>query len=165
MSIAISLGALSVSLLTLYLTFLRKSIRLVGTLAAIYIPDEEMSDPAKVEVAFSNTGNLELLIREVIAERVPRKSELVPEAETQHLPTVIKPGQVVLIQLELPHRYLRDVAGNEDALRLEFEVIDPYANIRGLGKDIGFETGTLDATESAWEPFYLERQSRSNKLG
>lgn len=57
--------ALPVSIATLYLTFLRKRSSLIGCIAAVSTPEPGSLDDCMFDFALSNTGTLELLIREV----------------------------------------------------------------------------------------------------
>jgi len=80
--------ALLVSIATLYLTFLRKKSSLIGCIAAVSTPEPGSLDDCMFDFALSNTGTLELLIREVTLDIDGPGPALIPEISTPHVPVV-----------------------------------------------------------------------------
>lgn len=64
-TLTISGGALAVSLISLYFSLFHKRFSLIGTLAAWNPRTENFESSQACEIAISNTGNRELVLREI----------------------------------------------------------------------------------------------------
>ena len=153
----LSVTALLVSLTTLYLTYLRKDLKLVGVLAEYWVDEPNVLMGVVLDFALSNTGNKDLLVRKAAVELVPETGGLLPEIECKELPAVVKPDHVTLIKIELPQRFMRNAVNANGNARITFEVFGPGAAQYRLSKVLPFRGGELVFTESAWEPFHLEK--------
>jgi len=77
---------------------------MTGVLASVWHPED--GDNVELEYSLGNTGNTELLIREVFLEIFPSDgSALVPEVEIREIPDVILPGKIKILKFELPYPY------------------------------------------------------------
>jgi hypothetical protein len=93
----LSVLALVVSLVTLYLTYFYEQVKLVGCLAKYWVDEPDSLIGVVFDFAFSNTGNKDLLIREAMVEVPQQPGAIVPEIECKEIPMVIKPDHVALI--------------------------------------------------------------------
>jgi len=145
--------ALLVSAATLYLTYFRKKAALVGCLAAMSAPEVDDVDNWSFEFALSNTGNIELLVREVALE--PPKIGLVPEITPEALPAILKPGEVQLLTLELPNRFCRQPAQIQHGVTFTFHVFSSRGTVYAPRKALGPLREVGGTTKADWVPFTL----------
>src|SRR5688572_28806838 len=106
----LSVLALVVSLATLYLTYFRNKVEVVGVLAECWFDEPSSLVDAVLDFALSNSGNKDVLIRKCAIELQDRPRGIVPELECKDLPIVLKPDQVALVKLEIPQLFLRNAA-------------------------------------------------------
>ena len=152
-SIAISLVALLVSGATFYLTLLRKKAALVGCLLSSTTPEPGDNEHWRFEFALANTGDVELLIRE--ADLDLPASGLVPEISSLAFPLVIKPGEVVPLQLELPNRFCRKVIQTGELLAFNFHVFSSRGVLYVARTSVTLTEGDSDPPKANWAPFTL----------
>lgn len=143
MATAISALALLISIFTLYLTYFRKSASLIGRVASVQVAEKGQIDPWEFDFSLSNAGNLELLVKGVMLELDVDDGRLVPEVSSE-LPRVLRPGQIQLIRVSIPSRFIENVAESGRGLNVVFEVFSskgdsylPAKVIFGPGSEAG----------------------------
>jgi hypothetical protein len=161
-TICISVAALLVSLITLYYSIFYKKIALVGCLLSWNHPYPQNDDAEKnvlvadVEFALSNTGNRELLIKEVeIDWENPPKKAITHIIFTKDLPCVLKPSQISLIRFGVPILFMKQIENLNQKLLIRFQVISPNGKLHFLSKYVTPCTGDSDWNEADWKPFTL----------
>lgn len=153
LALVVSFLALLVSGANFYLTVLSKKAALLGCVAAIATPEADSSDEQVFEFALSNTGKVDLLVREASFDAVDSAIQLVPELLSDDLPVVLKAGQVQLIKLRAAARFVKSVAhipGLE--LAIEFRVFSSRGKAHQARKVVmknGAQPGDL------WSPFAM----------
>lgn len=156
-TLTISGGALAVSLVSLYFSLFHKRISLVGTLAAWNPRAENFENSQVCEVAISNTGNRELVLREIEILSFPEiEGELFPVLESEQVPAVLKPGEMKLLTFPVPDHYLQKLAKENRALRLNFHIFTTEATLKLATKDLTPPVSGADIPESDWKPFKLQ---------
>ncbi|WP_417446983.1 hypothetical protein [Kangiella sp.] len=103
-TLVISGGALTISIISLYFSLFHKRTSLVGTLTA-WNPRTEVYDNSQIcEISVSNTGNRELVLREIDIMSYPEmEAELSPVLESEQIPFVLKPGEIKLFTFPIPN--------------------------------------------------------------
>lgn len=147
--------ALFVSIATLYLTFFRKKAGLVGCLAAITAPEPADLDNCVFDFALSNTGTLELLVRDISLVLDGPDAGIVPEITPSVLPTVLKPGQVQLLKLEIPNLFMRKSAMSGRGVSVQFHVVSSRGIFYRPSKVLAPQRETHDLPPDVWAPFVL----------
>lgn len=156
LALAISSAALIVSGVTLYLTYFHKSVSATGCLAAYSTESRTDSLLGTYEFAVSNSGNTEILVREAGIDLVGKAGKyLVPEIERTCLPTVLKPGQIVLVSLGIPSLFMRNAASSGHEVQIQFHVFSHEAKAFVLSKKIALLNESLEIDAAAWKPFFL----------
>lgn len=156
-TLTISGGALVVSLVSLYFSLFHRRISLVGTLAAWNPRTENFEHSQACEIAISNTGNRELVLREIEILSSPEiENDLFPVPESDQVPAVLKPGEVKLLTFPIPDRYLHKLAKEKRMLRLNFHIFTTEAKLKLATKDLTPPVGGADIPESDWKPFKLQ---------
>lgn len=142
-AVCISIGALCISLATLYLSFFHKKISLIGTLASCNVPIDENVE-LELEYSLGNTGNQELLAREINLEVDDEgESHGVPVIEINEIPAVIRPGEIKLVRFKLPLKhFLVPLSREKKALLIFFEIHSPNGKQYRLSHR--FELDVLD---------------------
>lgn len=158
-SIALSSLAVLVSFATLFLTFLYKKAALVGCLASITTPEAASRDNCIFEFALSNTGTLDLLIREISLDLTGSDTGLTPEISPSSIPMVLKAGQVQLLRIELPNLFLRKVAQNRNDIIFQFHIFSSRGTFYLPEKTFTPKVADYVAPEDAWSPFLLGKST------
>ncbi len=160
-TIIISIGALSVSLATLYFSLFYKKIAIIGSLLAWnqqHATNVENHDPLTADVEFSltNTGNRELLIREVeIDFEDEPTNEIVPIVRSKEIPCVIKPSQIMLVRFDVPLLFMKIIASKNQKMLIRFQVITPDGKFHFLDKYLEPFAGdnNWEYDKQNWQPF------------
>jgi len=154
-TILISGGALAVSLISLYFSLWHKKIALVGCLTAWDSPIN--GDESYCEITLSNTGNQELLLREVIVDIEGGSEEwAVPVIKTQNIPMVIEPGSIALLTLPIPKLFMRRLTDRDKMMKLEFHLYTSKAELRIASKTLTpFNENNIPKDD--WIPFKLSK--------
>ena len=147
--------ALLVSIFTLYLTFLHKRAKLIGCLAAIDFPAPSYSPFCTFDFALSNTGTLELLLREVALDVSGPYTGLLPETNPEDMPIVIGPGQVKLIKVQIPNLFIRNLAQRGGSIEFDFHIFSSRGNLYLARKLVAPLDESLELPKSTWSPFSL----------
>lgn len=154
-TLLISGAALAVSLISLYFSLWYKKVSLVGCLAAWDSATNKNALLSNCEITLSNTGNQELLLREVIVEIVGDiEGELTPVIETEKIPMVIKPGAVILLTLPIPKLFMNKLIKNNSRMKLEFHLFTPKAELQ-IASKILTPFHENEIRNEDWEPFNL----------
>jgi|SRR5690348_8074373 hypothetical protein len=162
-TIVLSSLALLVSIATLFLTFLYKRAALVGCLALVTTPEATSRDNCVFEFALSNTGTLELLIRDVSLDLTPRRSNLIPDISPASVPIVLKPGQVQLLRIEIPNLFLRKIAQNQQGIVVQFHIFSSRGTFYMPEKTLIPKVADYVMPEDAWAPFLLGKTAHRSK--
>lgn len=157
-SIALSALALLVSGATLYLTLLRKKAALVGCLLSTTTSEVGEADDWNFEFALANTGDVELLVREVDLD-LPA-SGTVPEISAIALPLVIRPSQVVPLDFGLPNRFCRQVLHSQEPVAFNFHVFSSRGATYVARTLVTLTDGDVVQPKANWMPFTLGRAVR-----
>lgn len=157
-SIALSVLALLVSGTTLYLTLLRKKAALVGCLLSMTTPEVGDADDWNFEFALANTGDVELLIREVDLD-LPT-SGTVPEISATALPLVIRPGQVAPLDFGLPNRFCRQVLHSQERVAFNFHIFSSRGSTYVARTLVTLTDGDVVPPKVNWAPFTLGQAVR-----
>ena len=156
LTLVIASFALFVSGFTFYLTYFHKSVSATGCLAAY--STESRKDPllGTYEFAVSNSGNTEILVREAGIDLVGKAGNYhVPEIETTCLPTILKPGQIVLVSLDIPSLFMRNAESSGHEVQIQFHVFSHKAKAFALSKKIALLNESLAIDAAGWTPFFL----------
>lgn len=126
-STVIALLALLLSGASFYRTHLRRKADMIGWITdTLHEEDEDKPQVAWVRdygVALSNSGTMDLLVREASVHLCRSSANLVPEVPVDELPAILKPGEVKLIRLQLPHRFVTEMEAERRAvISIEFQV-------------------------------------------
>ena len=157
-AILISGVALGVSAISLYFTLFHKKVALIGCLAAYKTEADEDALAAEFAFSLANTGNRELLVQEVAIDVVGSGGgDLVPELESTRIPTVLKAGEIKLVVLQIPARFMRNAAHAKQKLQLEFHIFAPDGQLRLTTKLLDIISEELVLSEECWKPFKLGR--------
>lgn len=156
-TLTISGGALAVSLISLYFSLFHKRFSLIGTLAAWNPRTENFESSQACEIAISNTGNRELVLREIEILSFPEiEGELFPILKSEQVPTVLKPGEMKLLTFPIADLYLQKLAKENRMLRLNFHIFTAEATLKLATKNLTPPVGGADIPESDWKPFKLQ---------
>ncbi|ODU93054.1 MAG: hypothetical protein BGP23_14185 [Lysobacterales bacterium 66-474] len=154
----LSAFALLVSIATLYLTFLRKKAGLVGCLLTMTAPEIGSAEAWGFEFAFANTGDVELLVREV--DLAVQTDGFVPELSSDALPFVLEPGRVRPLALELPNRFCRWVEQDQQRLTFNFHFFSSRGTQYVSRMSVTLGADGPDASKANFAPFTLGRVVR-----
>lgn len=92
---------------------------------------------------------------------------LVPELEPTEIPTVLKAGEIKLVILRVPRRFLENIARDEKDVQFEFHIFAPGGQLHSTTKRLNliFEEGEVSDDDHAalegednWKPFKLGRR-------
>lgn len=167
-AILISGVALAVSALSLYFSLFHKKVALIGSLAAYKTHSHDDALMSEFEFSLANTGNRELLVQQAAIEVVGSSGgNLVPELEPTEIPTVLKAGEIKLVILRVPRRFLENIARDEKDVQFEFHIFAPGGQLHSTTKRLNliFEEGEVSDDDHAalegednWKPFKLGRR-------
>ena len=149
--------ALLVSLVTLYLTFFHKRAKLVACLAAIDFPEPSHSPHCTFDFALSNTGTLELLLREISIDASSPDVGLLPEIHLEELPLVVSPGQVKLVKVQVPNLFIRNIAQRGGGVEFAFHIFSSRGDLYLARKAVSSLDASLELPKRTWSPFSLGR--------
>ncbi len=159
-TLLVSALALVVSAATFYRTQLRRTAALVGWVAVINQDDDEEGGAAITDYAFalSNSGAVDLLVREASVYLTGSAAQLVPEIPSDNLPLVLKPGEVKLIHLSLPTRFVENMAATAGAaVSVELQI---YAASGKLYIPRKLVVSGEQIPSDLWAPFKLGKPKR-----
>lgn len=160
LTLTISFAALIVSGVTLYVTYFHKKVGAIGCLAAYSTESKKDSLSGTYEFSVLNTGNTEILVREVGVDLIGRSGNyLVPEIDTPSLPAVLKPGQIVLVSIDIPCLFMRDAIASGHGAEIRFHVFSHEAKSFVLSKQIALLNEKLEIDTAGWTPFFLRPQA------
>jgi|GEM_PF-7048108 len=162
-TIVLSTLALFVSIATLFLTFLYKRAALVGCLASITTPEVTSRDNCVFEFALSNTGTLDLLIRDISFDLTAHRSDPIPDIAPSFIPTVLKAGQVQLLKITLPNLFLQKAARNQYGIVIQFHIFSSRGIFYMPEKLIVPRVADYPMPEDAWSPFLLGKKAYRSK--
>lgn len=160
-TICISTAALLVSLATLYFTVFYKKIALIGFLLAWnqqHATTEGEHDPLKADVEFSlsNTGNRELLVRDVeVNWERPPNNDITPILSCKEIPCVIKPSQILLVRFDVPLLFMKRISNLNQKIQIRFQVVSPEGKLYFLDKYLTPCTDDMEYDKDDWRPFHL----------
>jgi len=157
-SLVLSAFALLVSGATLYLTLLRKKAALVGCILAMTIPEAVDREDWNFEFALANTGDVELLLRDVDVD-LPTGG-LVPEIASAACPVVLGPGQVRSLALKLPNKFCRRISQSREPLTFKLHFFSSRGTAYISRASVTLTEGGIEAPKSNWAPFTLGRAVR-----
>ena len=156
MALLISGAALGVSVVSLYFSTWHKKISLVGCLVRWESGSIDEDQSATYEFTLSNTGNQELLLREIHVEPACwKENEFVPVLSVENVPQVIGPGAVVLFRVPISNRFISQLAKDNRNIKIRFEVITPKAEVKNALKELTTLL-ELDPSKDDWKAFKLE---------
>jgi len=159
-TISISIVALLVSLITVYFSFFRKKLSFIGCLTAFHTLSKNDPMKGRFEFSLSNNGNRELLVRDIIIDLVNAPNGmLLPVIDSEEIPIVLKPGQIVLSNIELPNLFLHKVAESDSIVLFNFQVYSPDGKLFIATKEIKFNNKDLEIGNNQWKPFKMEKYS------
>jgi hypothetical protein len=159
-TICIASAALLVSLVTMYFTHFHKKLGLIGCLAAYNTESDSNPLYGNYEFSLSNTGNRELLVWEAQLDLVGAIGQYtVPEVPSSELPTVIKPGQILLLSFGIPVLFMRNAAKSGYKVLVRFHGFSPEAKSFFLYKELKPLNEELEIDAKGWEPFIEVQQS------
>ncbi len=141
----LSIAAILISLATLYLSFFHKKISMIGVLASCFVPDEQESN-IDMEYCLSNTGNKELLIREVSieVEDIDPQNTLVPEIDAKNLPVILQPGKMQLVEFQVPYKhFLKKALHGNKKIEIWFHVHSLTGNAYTIKHNLQYEESTV----------------------
>ena len=155
-SLTISALALLVSLITLFLTQFFKRNSLVGVIAS-WNTGAEISEEFQIcDVTLSNTGNRELLVRDIELLCSPEKGdETFPVVEHTNIPVVIKPGEVKLLKINVPNYYLKFLSSRKQKLKFLFHIYSNDVTLYVCEKTLSFPYKNNEPTKEDWKPFKM----------
>ena len=163
-TICFSIGALLVSLTTLYFTFFRKKLSLIGCLAAYNSPFDDEPMSGNYEFCLSNTGNRELLVREAMVDYVDAPEHyLSPMINTAELPAVLKSNQMLLVKVRLPHLFMKNAARKGYKILVRFCVYSPEGKFYMVSKELEPLSQELDINPEGWKPFKMGKPLKVGK--
>jgi len=161
-TIVLSAGALLVSLLTLYFTYFHKRAGLVGVL----VGRKHRISPKyiyEIEYALSNTGNVQLILKEVkvlighSASEMKLGAHSVSDSECSDSPAVIEPGNVKLVHLRFMEDAIAKAKKNTGRCFVSFTLISSRGIIYELMHDLtSLNDYDIETELIAWEPFKLK---------
>lgn len=157
-SLIVSSLAFVVSAATFYRTHLRRKAAMLGWIADTF-HDEDDDKPRVAWVrgygfALSNTGTLDLLVRETSVHVCGKDADSVPEIPLGELPAILKPGEIRLIRLELPHRFVEAMeAAPGVTVSIEFQVYSAHGKLYTPRKRVIWGR---DQPRDFWAPFALK---------
>jgi hypothetical protein len=158
-TICIASAALLVSLVTMYFTHFHKKLGLIGCLAAYNTESDSNPLYGNYEFSLSNTGNRELLVWEAQLDLVGAIGQYtVPEVPSSELPTVIKPGQILLLSFGIPVLFMRNAAKSGYKVLVRFHGFSPEAKSFFLSKCLvpqcdGVLYTDLPSQEVLWDKY------------
>ncbi|WP_144401351.1 hypothetical protein [Francisella philomiragia] len=156
----ISFGSLIISLISLYFSLFYKRISFVGALASWNPRIVSYDDSQVCEIAVSNSGNREFIIREVdIFDSPEEQGDTFPILKIDNVPMVMKPGEIKLLTFPIDDYYLLKLRDRNKRFKLEFHIYTDKAKhmiaIKELSPNIVSEEGT---PKSDWEPFKIQNK-------
>lgn len=164
-TIVISIVSLIVSLITVYFSFFRKKLSFIGCLAAYHTTSDRDPNVGRYEFALSNNGNRELLLRDIIVDVTNSpQGMLLPVIKNYEIPVIIKPGQMVLLNIELPKLFLTRIVETDLVVSLDFHIYSTDAKLFIVTKLLKFTNQNLEISPDGWKPFKLGKPFKTSKL-
>lgn len=137
LTLTISGLALLISAWNFYRIHFYKTAILIGQISTLHTQAKDNSHEMEFWFSMANSGNVEVLIHEIILNLSPwSKNELVPEVTSSDLPTVIKPGEIKLIYFRLPSQFIFDVGGQDVTIELQFDPTTSQGEIHPMRKSL-----------------------------
>lgn len=160
LTLSISGIALVVSGTTLYLTFFHKKLSAMGCLIAYNTESDDDPKSGHYEFSVANTGSVEILVRSIEVDVTgPSAPTMLPIIRSDKLPAVLKPGQIVLIDFDLPSYLMLDAAKRKNKILIEFHVLSPKSGSMYLCKHLEPVNEDLEINRDGWEPFLLSAKT------
>jgi len=160
-AVGISSAALLVSMVSGYFSLFHKRNRLVAVIAAWQIDKDPQVNHVRCEVSLANNGNRDLLIRAVEIEYEEKSdSDVLPELEIEEIPSVLKAGELMLLPLELPKRFLSIATQMDLRLALSIHIYTLDGKLMLAKKLLNPVTADSPPSESDWQPFVMHQTGR-----
>lgn len=164
LTLIMSSVAILLSGLTFYFNFFHKKVSLIGTLLsfATEAPDDPMH--MEFECSLGNTGNRELLIRDIDVDLIgadTNKGFLVPEIVSKEIPSIIKPGQILLVKFLLPRLFVNEAAKNGCSIKLDFDVVSSCSKHYVASKILKPTLREEFLMENSWQSAFTLGETRN----
>ncbi|MFC1577603.1 hypothetical protein ACFL36_01195 [Thermodesulfobacteriota bacterium] len=163
-ALCLSGAAFLVSFTTLYFTIFHKKLALIGCLTAYKTESDNNKLLGDYEFSLSNTGNKELLVREIQVDLIGASGNyIVPEIYSTEIPAVLKPGQIFLLNICLPSLFMRNATKSGHKVSIQFHVLSPKAKLYIVSKELEFLNEELEINSEGWKPFRLRKPFKPEK--
>ena len=164
-TILLSAVALIVSFVTFYLTYFHKRAGLVGVLVGCRYGLVGLYEN-EVEYALSNTGNLQLVFREIELlvgrSTAGKQSEAysVSQFESSDYPAIIEPSHIKLVKLRFKSNQIAEAKKTNERCIVTFTLISSNGKVHELMHDLtDLEEYNTVASSVVWKPFKLRTSS------
>jgi hypothetical protein len=166
MSDSLSILALVISCITLYLTFFRRKPALVGMLLLRHFEVKGKYD-SELEYSLGNTGNQQLLLKKVELRMQPSVEKKVdysyrlPKVECTDAPSIMEPGHIKLIKVRMGEKTIGEARSENEKCFVCFTILSPRGKSYEVLHDIAaLSSNDKEAEKAVWRPFGLGKPCR-----
>lgn len=136
---------------------------MIGNFACFQTSSEDDELLGDMEFSLSNTGNTELLIRGIDIDLEGAEGDyFVPEINSKDIPSVIKPGGILLLKFGFPILFTQTAARNNHGIKLIFNIISSQGKLYLPEKTLKVMTDPesgFDFSKESWSSLQLGKET------
>ena len=162
-TILIASIALIISIVTVIRQFFYKKFSFDSCLI-FHESTEGSFSPFNFEYSVANTGNVVLILREIIIEPInPPKPATTLNIETNNIPMILKPEQLEMVKFNIPRKLLPKNTLKEFKLKVSFIIISPKGDMFSVPHHLNFND-RKELMDEGWKPFRLNTRRHEIKV-